>query len=800
MVALIALASYFEKRAFLRGANAFSYCLPAAFGMNISSRGRRSTRTYKFGSGSALARRLAEDFELRWTAPEPGEKFGEFELLDQLGHGAFGRVYLARQPSLADRPVVLKLASLTGQEHLSLARLQHTYIMPLYWSQDDTKLGLRALCMPHFGGATLSKLLHRLEEVPPAKRTGRDLLEALKAESAGQRLAPPVRGPACLAMERASYEQVICHIGACLAEALDYAHQRNVVHHDIKPSNVLIAADGQPLLLDFHLAQPALVAGTLSVPWLGGTPDYMAPEQEAALDAMDRGEPIPQRVDGQADVFALGLLLCEALGGQHPPPEENPGRWVRRRNSHVSGALCDLVAKCMARDAAARYASAGDLAADLRRHLANKPLVHVANRSLRERWLKWRRRQPHSLTRIFLSLALLVSCLATAATLQQRWREAELGLEEAQAELEAGRFPWATSSLERSMSLAARLPWRSKLLRDLEAAEAVAKQGVLVQQLHSLAEQFRAMYGAEAVSRQQTRQLRDDAQRIWQQRRWLLKPVTKHHYWSAAEVKQDLIDLAIFLADVRLQTATAEERSQAVRDGLNLLADAEYLIGKRLVLSREQERFARLIGDEQTAATAAKKAAALQPASAWEHYALGRTAFTAGDLDLADEHFRAAVDMSPEELWPQFYHGRAAYELQHYEEAKTAFSVCVALAPRAVSYHYRGLACLHLGQLRRAEADFDRAIQMDAGLTAAFVDRAMLALREQRYDAALADLSRAATEHADAARIAFGKAQVYAATDQPDMALAELKKLFSLDPEHPAGRALAHTLARNAKH
>ncbi|MGH7194948.1 MAG: protein kinase domain-containing protein, partial [Candidatus Saccharimonadales bacterium] len=59
--------------------------------------------------------------------------------------------------------------------------------------------------------------------------------------------------------------------------ALDYAHERNVIHHDIKPSNVLIAADGQPLLLDFHLAQPVLDAGTSAVDWLGGTPGYMAP-------------------------------------------------------------------------------------------------------------------------------------------------------------------------------------------------------------------------------------------------------------------------------------------------------------------------------------------------------------------------------------------------------------------------------------------------------------------------------------------------------------------------------------------
>ncbi|MGH7134415.1 MAG: serine/threonine-protein kinase, partial [Pirellulales bacterium] len=592
--------------------------------MSLSSRCRGSTRSYRGGGASALARRLADDFELRWTAPEPGEKFGEFELLAQLGHGAHGRVYLARQSSLADRPVVLKVASLTGQEHLSLARLQHTYIMPLYWAQDDVSAGLRALCMPHFGGATLSKLLHRLEAIPPARRTGRDLLDALVAESADQRLAPPVRGPACDVMEKATYVQAICTIGACLAEALDYAHQRNVVHHDIKPSNVLISADGQPLLLDFHLAQPALEAGTLSTPWLGGTPDYMAPEQEAAVDAIDRDEPLPQRVDGQADVYGLGLLLCESLGGIHPPTDENPARWLRKRNGQVGAALGDLIAKCMAREPAARYPSAGDMAADLRRHLQNQPLVHVANRSLRERWLKWRRRRPHALTRIFLLTALVASCLATAAALRQRWQEAEMSLEEAQIEIDAGRFQWASTALDRGLSLATRLPWRTRLRDDLEAAAAVAQQGFRVQRLHAVVEQLRAMSGAEVLPPQPAQQLEADARRLWIQRRSMLATVGLHHYWSVSQVKEDLMDLAMFLADLRWRSAPPSERRQAARDGFSMLAEAEYWAGKRLVLCREQERLARLFGDDASAKTAAEEAQSLGPASAWEHYALGR--------------------------------------------------------------------------------------------------------------------------------------------------------------------------------
>jgi eukaryotic-like serine/threonine-protein kinase len=740
---------------------------------------------------------LLENANAKPWFPDPGSEFGEFQLLAQLGHGAHGRVYLARQPSLADRPVVLKLASLAGQEHLSLARLQHTYIMPLYWAQDDAAVGLRALCMPYFGGASLSQLLNRLEDVPAAKRTGRDLLQALAAEGEGQRLAPPVRGPACRIMEKASYVEAICTIGACLAEAIDYAHQRNVVHHDLKPSNVLIAADGQPLLLDFHLAQPSLEAGTTHVRWLGGTPDYMAPEQEAALEAIERQQPIPRRVDGQADLYTLGLLLCEALAGQHPPSAEPPARWLRGKNSQVSAALGDVIAKCMAPDADQRYPSAGALAIDLRRHLANQPLKHITNRSLSERWAKWRRRRPYALTGIFLCLALLTSCVVTATTLRQRWEEAERALEEAQAEMEAGHFQWAKLTIDRGLSLAAELPWRGKLVRDLQIAETVAQQGYLVEQLHAVVEQLRGWYGADGLPAAEAMRLETDGRRLWDQRKLLIAHVAARH-WSETQVKHDLIDLAVFWADFHWRYAPEKSRVQAAQQALEALMDAERLAGARFVLCREQQRFARLVGDEPAAARAAQKAESLSPASAWEHYALGRSAFSEGKIEQADAHFRAAVDLNPRELWPNFYHGRASYELNRFEEAATAFTVCIALARRSWCYYNRGLANLRLERPDRARDDFNRALEVDRHLAVAALERGMLSYREKRYDEALADLRLAAAEKADPKSVAYGRALIYAAKGDRADALGQLDELFVLQSDHEEGRKLARALGATA--
>jgi hypothetical protein len=416
--------------------------------------------------------------------PEVGEQFGEFRLRAELGRGARGRVFLASQPALADRPLVLKLTPQEGEEHLALARLQHAHIVPLYFVVERPERDLLGLCMPYVGGLSLGALLHQLREVAPGVRTGQHLLDGVRQARPAATLeqAPPA-GPVHRFLSGATFAQAMCWVGACLADALQYAHERDLLHLDLKPDNVLLAADGQPMLLDFHLARAPLAPGALPPDWVGGTPGYMAPEQEAALAAVRAGDPVPAAVDTRTDVYGLGALLYEALGGPSPRPQAaHATARALRRNPQVSVGLADIVGRCLEPSAGRRYADAAGLAADLRRHLADRPLEGVANRSLAERWRKWRRRR-RGAAPLGLALAAVLAVAAAAwGGLAQRQRalsDARHDLAEGQGLLRQRRHDEAARVLHRGQARLRRLAGAGELPDRFREELSRAERGLL---------------------------------------------------------------------------------------------------------------------------------------------------------------------------------------------------------------------------------------------------------------------------------------------------------------------------------
>jgi tetratricopeptide (TPR) repeat protein len=713
--------------------------------------------------------------------PAPGEVIGDFHLLAELGRGAHGRAYLATQPALAGRYVVLKVGPDTGSEHLSLARLQHTHVVPLYSAHEFPGRGLRGLCLPYFGGATLAEILTRLGRLQAGSAAGKDLLPDSGPSEPGDALAAG-RGPVWEFLARASFEDAVCWVGACLADALEYAHDRGVLHLDLKPSNVLIAADGTPMLLDFHLARPPLRAGEAPPPWLGGTPGYVAPEQADAVTAVREGRAIPGDVDARADVYALGVLLGESLAAAHPG-------WAI---GSVSVGLADVLARSRAADPRERYPTAAELAADLRRQLADLPLRGVGNRSLAERWGKWRRRRPYALPLAF-ALAALAAFSGGAALHVSRLADgARTAREDGLSRMARGEYEEAARAFRDGEALAEESPFDRSLRADLRGLRATAERGRTAVELHQFCERARPLYDAEFVTPEQTRTAAARCRELWDRREALAaglagQPAPElERQWRA-----DLLDVAILACRLGERSGLPGGADAAHRQALVTLEEAEGLLGVSGALYLERGRHARAVGLDQLADAATRRGQALPPTSAWDHLMVGRSYLVGGDVPRAAAEFDRSLARDPRSLWAHYYRGVCCLRLGQPVGAVAAFSACTALAPDVAWCVYnRGLAYGEAGQWEPALADFDRALALDPALAAAYLGRAAVHHRAGRHAEALADLHRAADLGVSPAEVRYREALVFlAAGDRPD-AVARLRDALHNDPNHSAAREL----------
>jgi serine/threonine protein kinase/Flp pilus assembly protein TadD len=681
--------------------------------------------------------------------PQVGETLGEFRILAEVGRGGGGRVYLAEQTFLAGRLVVLKLTPAGDQEHLKLARLQHTHIVPLYSVRDFPDRHLRQLCMPCLGGASLQQILARLSSVPPEQRSGRRLLEALRASVAHPSMFWPAQGPNPRFLEQATYVQAVCWMGVCLADALHYAHGQGLVHLDVKPSNVLLTADCQPMLLDFHLAREPIQPNSDTPDWLGGTPGYMSPEQQAAWRNCRDQQPITAAVDARSDIFSLGLLLREALYGEATERQALRPDLALPARADLSPGLRDVLARCLHPDPAARYANVAELAEDLRRHLTNRPLLGVGNRSFAERWRKWRRRRPHALL-LFLCLAVCLAALLAFGLhwfsetsqrrrqeeerRQQRRHEGEEALQQGRRLIEQQRYAEAVGTFDRALERLGEGADGGQVSAELRRQRQRAVRAYDVETLHERMERSRYLLGDELLAPTTLRTLAAECRSAWEERRRLLDAEGEPLAADTEEaLRRDLLDVAILWAECRVRLATENEAADARNEALHILNEAVTLLGPSPVLSRLRRTLDPAAPDDGPA-----------PRTAWEHYILGSWLLRSGDLGGAAAASARAVELRPQDFRPWFGKGVCAHRRGRTGEAVTAFSVCVALAPeQAVCYYNRGLALAAHGDADAALRDYNQALRLDPRLAAAALNRGALHLQEGRFAEAAADLQRA---------------------------------------------------------
>jgi serine/threonine protein kinase/Tfp pilus assembly protein PilF len=733
-------------------------------------------------------------------AASPGGegRLQDFQTVAELGQGASGRVVLATETSLADRPTVLKLVSADRQEHLSLARLQHTNIVPLYGTFADDARGLRVLCMPYFGGGTLDRIWARLRLRPPSLRTGGALVDALEEvhKGVGDTRGIVVGGPVCELLARSSYTRAICWIGACLAEALQYAHERGLVHLDVKPSNILVAADGQPMLLDFHLARAPIPANGPPPLLLGGTPAYMAPEQRLMVDALRSRIAVRQAIDGRADIYALALVLYEALGGSLQAGTNRPVRPLHRINNQVGVGLSDVIAKCLSAAPGDRYPTAGALADDLRRHLSDLPLRGVRNRSLRERWSRWRRRRPFAIALGALAAGVIVIGGLLGLQVASRLNKATEALQEGKDYLAKRQFVDAKGCLRRGLAFAEGLPFGQQVCADLRNGLQLVEQGRLTQNLTAVMDEVRFRSGGDFSSAAELHALEAQCRSLWENRGRILNYLRQEMDPSSSDQLQtDFVDLGVLLSDLSIRAARTGELRLAHEEAVEILNEAEKEFRPSLLLSLERQRHNHALGRIEEVRADQQRSSGLSPQSAWEFYALARSHLQAGRPDLAADEVERSLDLQPHSFWGHFLKGQTACRVGKFEDAIAAFTTCVALRPEAGwCYYNRGVAYTGAKQIDRAVREFDQALRRDRTLAAAYLNRGVLQYQRKRVAEARSDFRQALTYGSDAATVHCNLALVEASAGNISDARENLKLALEHDPHSKEAQALLSRL------
>ena len=764
----------------------------------------------------------------------PGKVIGSYKLLEQIGEGGFGVVFMAEQTQPVRRKVALKVLKPGMDTRQVVARFE----------AERQALAL----MDH---PNIAHILDGGETVSGRPYFVMELVKGIPITEFCDQSRLPLD-------ERLELFVHVCH-------AVQHAHHKGIIHRDIKPSNVLVTLhDGVPVVkvIDFGVAKALGQQLTDKTLFTGfaqmiGTPMYMSPEQ-AQLSGLD--------IDTRSDIYSLGVLLYELLAGVTPfdrermrtagydemrriireedPPspstrlstlgqaavtvsaerQSDPKRLCRL----LRGELDWIVMKALDKDRNRRYETANELARDVDRYLHDEP-VAACPPSAWYRFRKFTRRHKAGLR--ITAAAALVLLLAGAgvswAVLDQAARRRELSgrrseteqtvsavlIKTEQLRKQAAKAPGVTSQ-EADAALAL---WR-QAEASLDQAETALRTGTADARLHERVQDERRQTGEQRAQAQRTANLLrhlDDARMT--QSSWI-----ETHFDYAGAVTKYAAAFAAYGLEVtpgRTEELTRRIRAEqpAIREALIVALDCWHssaLRAKTLELATLVEAIAAAADDDPwraqyRAAATAKDVTALRalsgrarrlalPCSSLE--LLAWYLFFLGDRDEALALLRWAQGRHLTDFWIHFDLGSYLQTGKDHspvilEQAIGCFRIALALRPDSSAAHVN-LGCLlrETNQLDEALAESRRAIDLDPKNARAHLALASVLADQKKLDEAIAEFRKAIALDPNSAMHHSNLANTLLDKNELDEAITECRKAVDLDPKF----AQAHYILGNA--
>ncbi|WZO95791.1 protein kinase [Isosphaeraceae bacterium EP7] len=638
--------------------------------------------------------------------PGLGDQVGPFLLIKEMGSGAFARVYLAEQTDMESRLVVVKLGEAATSEHRLMARVRHPHVVEVISHAAVDGGAFQIMVMPFLGGATLGAVLEERRRRGVRPRRGVDLLDDLDHVSAPEFKASTAGQPARELISGLSHAQAMAWAFARLAEALDYAERRGVTHGDLKPSNILIAADGAPMLLDFNLAADDFAPGA-ATDSIRGTPAYMAPEvlrsgiarPKAAIDAH------------RADLYALGLVLRESLTGLAPPNvsvsgqggfaalavallEARAAESLKGRTSiGYDAGLRSIMDRCLADDPADRYARGSQLAEDLELWRLGLPPAHARESRLVKLTRALRKRRPRAvLASLAVALALAVG---SAVAVREVYRASQ----------------------------------REQALAQLAATWDRHEQGAIRLQRQTQYGDWGSDVDPVALATRQLLSYRVLPPGDWRQRDSVLRLPP---FWRE-ELEGWLHEQALLLSiQTRRQGRGTDDRQRALA-----YLDAVDPSGKSTALRSERRR---LTGESGSIAPPSGE----DPPGWLEDYLLGVAAEeddVRPDSRAALAFYNLALTQRTGGFWAHYRAGFVSHKLGESRAAAGHFGACIKLRPENATLLTRRAGDYFLmGDHAEASRDLDAALKLDPELKEAYVTRLLVRTALRRGESARADM------------------------------------------------------------